>query len=163
MTIQEAPERRTESDLLSTALTIGMWIVEHSSDIGRGVAEFIKGVTNVKKWVNRTDFEVEVWKLDGGYRLRDHYRVPPRQTGGGEMWIPWADNDDEYADHHAVVRVGDAVVGYIWQSGPAVRFNTADEFVPGGVCVPGAAGAGGDRIVVIDTDRDGRVGFAVLA
>jgi len=55
------------------------------------------------------------------------------------------------------------VVGYIWQSGPAVRFNTSDEFVPGGVCVPGAAGAGGDRTVVIDTDHEGRVGFAFLA
>ena len=120
-------------------------------------------MTNVKKWVNKTDRNVEVWKLDGGNRWRDHYRVPPRQTGGGEMWIPWADDADEYADHHAIIRVDEVVVGYIWQSGPAVRFNTSDEFVPGGVCVPGAAGAGGDRTVVIDTDHEGRVGFAFLA
>jgi hypothetical protein len=42
-------------------------------------------VTNIRRWRNDTDQELEVWKLDGSYQWQDQYRIPPGQTGGGDM------------------------------------------------------------------------------
>jgi hypothetical protein len=131
------------------------------SIVGGWFAELTHGVTNVKRWVNYTQHEVEVWKLDGGHQRKDHYRLPPGQSGRGDMWIPWADNASQYQDHHATIQVGGRPLAYIWQSGPLVRFNIRDEFVADGVAVPGASGAGGDRTMVIATDQQGRIGFAI--
>jgi hypothetical protein len=154
-------QTKVDSGWLATILAVGAWITQNSSAIGRTWAEWTRGVTNVKTWVNETDHEIEVWKLDGGYRRRDHFRVPPRQTVHIDMWISWADDPDQYADHHVIIQVGGAPLAYIWQSGPVIRFNTSDEFVDGGVPVPGAAGAGGDRTMVVGQDLQGRIGFAL--
>jgi hypothetical protein len=125
----------------------------------------VNGVTNTKRWQNETDQQVQVWKLDGGWSWKNYYTIPPKQTLNADMWIPWADypgsGNLRYGDHHAVVMVGDQPLAFIWQNGALIRFNTSDAFVYGGVGVPGAAGAGGNRTMIIAKNPQGQTGFAL--
>jgi len=161
-------EGTQSTENLAEITAVGTWIMHNPlfiSVVGEWWARQVHGVTNIKRWQNETDQEVEVWKLDGGIARRDHYCIPPGQTTNADMWVPWADEPGtgplRYADHHAVIMVGDQPLAYFWQSGALLRFNTNDAFVYGGVGVPGAAGAGGNRTMIIATDPQGRKGFAL--
>jgi hypothetical protein len=164
--VREEDEFKAEA--LAVIIAIGRWIMQNQqflSDVGEWWARQDHGVTNIKRWQNETDQDVEVWKLDGGSARRDHYRIPPGQTLNAYMWVPWANQPGtghlRYGDHHAVIMVGGQPLAYFWQNGTLLRFNTNDAFVYGGVRVPGAAGAGGNRTMIIATDPQGRKGFAL--
>jgi hypothetical protein len=168
VTIEGAEEPITIGAIIAGIVAVATWIMQHSqfiSDVGEWWARMTNGVTNIKRWQNETDQEVEVWKFDGGFGQRDHYRIPSGQTHNADMWVPWADQPGtghlRYNDHHAVITVGGEPLAYFWQSGSLVRFNVVDAFVYGGVGVPGAAGAGGNRTMIIAKDPQGRKGFAV--
>ncbi|GID28019.1 hypothetical protein [Paractinoplanes brasiliensis] len=146
---------------LDIVFDVAKWLVQNSGAVGGLWAQMTHGVTNIKEWVNETNYEVEVWKLDGGFRRKDHFRIPPRQTVHAELWVSWADNEQQYADHHVTIVVGGQPLAYLHQSGKLVRFNTVEEFADGAVGVPGACGAGGDRRAVIGADPQGRRGFMI--
>jgi hypothetical protein len=142
-------------------IEVGIWIWEHKDALGLAWAQLTHGVTNVKRWRNETGQELEVWKLDGSYTWADHYRIAPGQTVDADMWIPWADNADQYAKKHAVIMVGGKPLAYIWQSGTQIRFNTSDEFVPEGQSAAGESTAGGNRTILVTRDPQSRLGFAI--
>ncbi|MFF5296550.1 hypothetical protein [Paractinoplanes globisporus] len=146
---------------IDVVVAVGAWIWANKDKLGLEWAELTYGVTNVKRWRNETGEELEVWKLDGSQSRQDHYRIPAGQSDDADMWIPWADNPEQYAVKHAVILVGGRPLAYVWQSGTKIRFNTNDEFVPGGPSVPGAAKAGGNRTILVKTDEMGRLGFAI--
>ncbi|GIF02280.1 hypothetical protein [Paractinoplanes rishiriensis] len=146
---------------IDVVVSVGMWIWANKDSVGLTWAEIFHGVTNVKRWRNETDEELEVWKLDGGESRQDHYRIPPGGTEEADMWIPWADDASQYAVKHAVILIGGRPLAYLWQNGTKIRFNTNDEFVPGGQAVPGAAKAGGNRTILVKKDAHGRLGFAI--
>jgi hypothetical protein len=147
--------------IVTAVVAAGTWIWDNKDELSLEFARLTHGVTNVRNWRNDTDQELEVWKLDGSFQWQDHYRIAPGQTGGGDMWIPWANNATEYTRKHAVIQVGGQILACVWQQGTQIRFNTADEFVPGGQSVPGEAEAGGERTIVVRRDPQGRLGFAV--
>jgi hypothetical protein len=166
--VQGVQAERSLTAAITIVVEVATWIMQNQqfiSDVAEWWAVMTNGVTNIKRWQNETDQEVEVWKLDGGAAKRDRYRIPPGQTINADMWAPWADHRGtgrlRYDDHHAVIMVGGAPLAYLWQSGSLVRFNTSDAFVYGGVAVPGASGAGGNRTMIIAKDPQGRKGFAL--
>lgn len=118
------------------------------------------GVTNIKRWENRTDLDLEVWKIDGGGET-DRYFVAAGSSRNGDMWVPWADNADQYASKHATIQVGGQPLAYLWQNGRAVRFNTADTFVDDGTPAPGYARSGGERKLVVDRAPSGQPVFTL--
>src|SRR5215203_1338134 len=68
---------KTESENIETIISVGAWIVdrypEHfQPEWNWGWERPPGGVTNIRTWQNETDEEVEVWKLDGGSKRRDH-------------------------------------------------------------------------------------------
>jgi hypothetical protein len=156
------------AEAITIIVNVGTWIMQNQefiADVAEWWARMTNGVTNIRRWQNETDEEVEVWKLDGGTARKDHYRIPPGQTINAEMFVPWADSPGagwlRYDDHHGVIMVGGAPLAYIWQSGSLIRFNSSDGFEYGGVGVPGASGAGGNRTMIIAKDPQGRKGFAL--
>jgi len=167
---QGAQDQSTQANVnsMATIVAVGEWIIEQNKDFSFttwGSDRMFAGVTNVKRWVNETDQEVRVWKVDGGYSYKDEYTIPAGHTVNAHMWIPWADQPGtgplRYDDHHAVIMVGGQPLAYLWQSGTLIRFNTSDAFVNGGVAVPGLSRSGGDKTMVIGKDPQSRVGFAL--
>jgi hypothetical protein len=122
------------------------------------------GVTNIKEIVNNTDMPVEVFAYDAragvatGYdRTQGATRIPARGgTWTGDLWIPWADNADQFRSKHIVLMVRktptshQVVIGAIWQSGEFVRHNRFEEFVANAPRIPGVARSGGDRRMSIN-------------
>jgi len=163
--IQEEEQlQQPDIDLVGELVVAGSWIVQHPeflSDVGTWWSQMVGGVTNVRSWVNETDQEVQVWKLDGGYWWKDHYTIPAMQTIDADMWIPWVDNPYQYRTHHATIQVGGKVLAHFWQSGRLIRFNVSDTFVYGAPGVPGASGAGGTRTMIMASDPQSRTGFAL--
>ena len=122
-----------DADRVEAIIAVGTWIVQNQDPtFARPFVYPLPAATIIKRWVNETDQEVEVWKLDGGSERRDHYTIPLGQTLNEQMWVPWADNPTQYRDHHVVIMVGGQPLAYFWQHGDSVRFNVFDEFVYGG-------------------------------
>jgi len=168
--IRDDTETRAEGilEVLEAIVQVGTWIMAHQKfidDVQGWFSQQFHGVTNIKRWENATDQQVEVWKFDGGTAKKDYYRIQPGQTLDVDMWVSWADRPGtgwlKYGDHHVVVQVGGQPLAYLWQNGNLIRFNAEDAFVDGGVAVPGASGAGGNRTMVIAKDPQGRSGFAL--
>jgi len=159
VTNQQAGRQGASSDL-DIVLNAAVWLINNAGVIGDLWSRLTGGVTNVKEWVNQTGQEIEVFKIDGG-GIQDHYRIPPGQTRSGDMWIPWAESDADYARHHTTFMIGGKPLAYVWQSAKVMRFNIVDAFVPGGTPVVGASGGGGNRRVLFGTDPQGVSAFAV--
>ena len=137
------------------------------------------GVTNVKEVVNRTPGNIWVGKLESdlrtGIRIEDTEIIPPNGVWTGEMWVPWADNADQFDTRRMFIspgttaKAGDpfvrhkggvyAVWYWIWQSGEYLRFSDRTKFIPNAPRVLGEASAGGDRRLVVAMKGD-RVVFA---
>jgi hypothetical protein len=140
------------------------WLWEQREWLGREFSTISGGVTNVRRWHNDTDVELEVWKFDHDdpKTKKDWVKIPPRQTRDFGMWIPWADSEAKYnAGRRAFIQVGGKVIANIWQSGPLVRFNVEDKWVAGGEPIPGSATSGGERKLVVTKDPQGRAAFMV--
>ena len=85
------------------------------------------------------------------------------QTLPVNMWIPWADTEEQYLNgssqgpaHIIFTFSNDETQPFgsvsIWQSGPIVRYDAAPwvgdlHWVPNGPAVPGRSAVGGDRSV----------------
>jgi hypothetical protein len=144
-----------------------MWLLSHPEvpgKVGGWVATVTGGVTNIKRWVNKTDQVLEVYKYDHGTMtpLKDRYTIPAGQELKGDMWIPYADDAAGYTSgRRAVLKLGGNPIAYLWQNGPLVRWNIADQFVPAGLGAPGEPRAGGDRSLVVATEPSGNIGFAI--
>jgi hypothetical protein len=159
-----------DSDRVETIIAVGTWIVQNQEPMFAGPLWGMPppGVTNIKRWVNETDQEVQVRKIDTmldprgrEVPVRGGIRVPANQTYHWDMWIPWADNPSMYVDHHMTIQVGDQVQAHFWQSRASVRFSVKDAFVVDAPEVPGFSRAGGDRTMVIAKDPQGWTGFAL--
>jgi hypothetical protein len=99
-------------------------------------------------------------------------RLAPGQLLPVNMWIPWADTEEQYLNgsrpgggpaHINFVFSADGTVDEnyqmgsitIWQSGPFVRYNEAAwlpnvHWIDNGPPVPGNSASGGDRLVEIN-------------
>jgi hypothetical protein len=121
------------------------------------------GVTNIKEVVNNTRrFSIEVRKVMDQQTLSASDGsettgvVLPGRPWRGNLWIPWADNSNDFPYHNIELRTSTSRFGnplswpwvswrWIWQSGDFVRYNTRARFVPNGNRVPGEARSGGER------------------
>lgn len=113
------------------------------------------GVTNIKEVVNNTHMTVEVRKYDvGATAAGGHYETTKEipadgGTWSGDMWIPWADNSNDFTEKYMEIRIYRGTAFWLWQSGEFVRFNNRARFVENGRRVPGEARAGGERRLII--------------
>jgi hypothetical protein len=121
------------------------------------------GVTNIKEIVNNTAMTVEVKKYDvkagaaaGGFETTNE--IPA--NGGiwsGEMWVPWVDNANDFAEKHMEVKVYRGTAFWIWQSGEYLRYNDRARFIANARRVTGEPKSGGDRRMVISMNKDGKI------
>lgn len=144
---------------IDDVIAAAKWVWEHRDDIGETFSEVSNGVTNIKKWQNFTDQDVEVWKFDHG--REDNYKILPGQVVSKDMWVPWADSASEYKNHHGVVAVSGVPRLFFWQSGKHVRFNTQDAFVKDGEPIPGFSKSGGNRQMSFAKAPGGQVGIVL--
>ena len=132
------------------------------------------GITNVKEVVNRTDRDILVGKFESdissGRRLEETEMIPPNGVWTGNMWIPWADNVDQFRTHYMFISSGFAPQGdeqgvrakggfisvwyCIWQSGEYVRYHDRPKFIPNAQRVPGESRSGGERRLVVSKKDD---------
>ena len=162
MSVFDQQQAATDSDLeadLKEAQEAAEWVANVFGLIGLGVAILFHGVTNVKEWVNDTDTEVEVWKLDGGSSRKDYVRLAPGQTLRRDHWIAWADNPEQFQEHHGEVHIGGDLKLVFWQSGNGLFLGPRLAYM--GTEIPGVQGAGGNRRMYIGKDQQGRIGLAV--
>ena len=121
------------------------------------------GVTNIKEIVNNTSMTVEVRKYDikagAAASAFETTREIPANGGiwSGDMWVPWADNANDFAEKHMEVKVYRGTAFWIWQSGEFLRFNDRARFVANARRVSGEARSGGERRVVISMNKDGKI------
>ena len=121
------------------------------------------GVTNVKEIVNNTAMIVEVRKYDiktggAGTEFETTREIPA--NGGiwsGDMWVPWVDNANDFAEKRMEVRVYRGTAFWIWQSGEYLRYNDRGRFIANARRVTGEARSGGERRMVISMNKDGKV------
>ena len=141
---------------------------------GAPAAVMFGGVTNIKEIVNRTAHVVKVQKNEftGNYytgSYQDTNEIPADGVWTGDMWVPWANNGEEFKNHWMAISVrtprrtsGGTVqpytAFYLWQSGEYVRFNDENRFVDNAPRVPGESHAGGERRLIIST-RDNKPVF----
>lgn len=129
------------------------------------------GVTNIKEVVNNTSGIVRVEKAEfTGNVFTTRYEasgaIPANGVWSGEMWIPWADNAEDFRNHgmSLVVTLPNRPQGFtitrfkIWQSGEYVRFTDGERFVNNAPRVPGEARAGGERRMIVSI-KDNRPVF----
>lgn len=113
------------------------------------------GVTNIKEVVNRTPHTIELrkWDTPWGGAAPNYETTGPIPANGvysGAMWIPWANNADEFSEHAMEIKVNGNAIAQIWQSGEYVRSKrSAERFSSNAPRIPGASLAGGDRKLVV--------------
>jgi hypothetical protein len=123
------------------------------------------GVTNIKEIINNTAMTVEVRKYDiktgaAGSDFETTNEIPANGgTWSGDMWIPWVDNANDFSEKRMELRVYRGTAFWIWQTGEFVRYNDRARFIPNARRVTGEAKSGGERRLVISTNKDGRVVF----
>jgi hypothetical protein len=136
---------------------------------GHAPAAAFGGVTNIKEVVNRTNETLVVEKIDftGNAitgRREDTGNIPPDGVWTGDMWVPWANNAEEFTNHRIEIHIWALRPGsmerdggwkfFVWQTGEYVRFNEVRRFVENAPRVPGLARAGGERRLVISAKAD---------
>ncbi len=147
------------------------------------------GVTNIKEVVNRSSKTVRLTtyenKNDVESRWKTTRRIAAGATWRGDMWVPWADNDEQFQNHFLKIEIftprpgpnlSDVRVFTLYQSGEDVRTcpdnfltlqNTEEIHIehpavpynPRAPRVAGEARSGGDRRVVFFDNRDRSVGY----
>lgn len=148
---------------IAEALIIGARAVQAFDDILKEFGRIFGQVTNIKRWHNKTNEEIEVWKIDkSGGRIREDYcKIPPGGQRDRDMWVPWATSQAEYERHHATIRIGGQDRFFVWQQEGYVRFNTVDSFIAHGPAIPGFPVTRGDRALLVYKDEDGHTGIAM--
>lgn len=116
------------------------------------------GVTNIKEVVNNTRLTVEIRKYDtkplaAGNEYETTREIPADGgTWSGDMWIPWADNSNDFSEKYLEIKIYRGTTFWLWQTGEFVRYNTRARFVENGRKVPGESRAGGERRLIINMD-----------
>ena len=125
------------------------------------------GVTNIKEVVNKTSGVLRVSKVDSPINIfhsgiSSTWDIPADGVWSGDMWIPWANNAEEFKGHKMTLSIGlhpnpgnqNLVYTnfYLWQSGEFVRFAITDKFIENAPKVPGEARAGGERRLVVTAE-----------
>ena len=141
------------------------------------VDAYAGGVTNVKEVVNHTSGVIKLLKRDfTGNVFTTHIEsteeIAAGRTWKGDMWIPWANNAEEFKDHFMQLytrvpspdRSGEQIKSfYIWQTGESVRFTDRifferSSFSDDAPQVPGAGQSGGERRLIV-TAKNGQPVF----
>jgi len=123
------------------------------------------GVTNIKEVINNTGQIVEIRKYDikalgAATEFETTGEIPANGgTWSGDMWVPWADNANDFTDKRMEVKVYRGTAFWIWQTGEFVRFNDRARFVANARRVTGEAKSGGERRLVLSVNKAGNVVF----
>ncbi len=64
------------------------------------------------------------------------------------VWVPWADNGQEFNQHRIEVHLGARRL-YVWQAGERVRYSETG-WDQNAAAVPGNSDVGGKRTLIID-------------
>jgi hypothetical protein len=113
-------------------------------------------ITEIMSVVNHTHRAVH---LENTENPNDTVRVPPLQSRGATIWVPWATNADEFLQHHLRVIFVEEVppVWAIWQAafedGDNVRYAKLNQFEFPGTWISGEHKAGGKRALHIHDDH----------
>lgn len=113
------------------------------------------GVTNIKEVLNETGMTVEVRKYDtkplaAQAEFETTGEIPASGgTWSGDMWIPWADNANDFTEKHIEIVINGNTAFWIWQSGDYIRYNTRRSFVQNSRRVPGESRVNGERRLII--------------
>ena len=113
------------------------------------------GVTNIKEVINNTGQVVEIRKYDikalgAATEFETTGEIPANGgTWSGDMWIPWADNRNDFLEKFLEIKVYRGGVFWLWQSGDYVRSNNRKIFVDNGRRAFGESRAGGERRLII--------------
>jgi hypothetical protein len=138
---------------VATALALASTLAGALPELGNLVAELTNGVTDIVAVVNRSGKPVDLVKVDRnflGIPTPQSVRVAPKSTLKTSLWLPWAENAQDYALKHLTLSLGGRPFAHLWQQAGRVRFNTQDAFVPNGSEVPILAKGGGRRTLVVD-------------
>jgi hypothetical protein len=169
---------------IKSFLLIGVALILASSlDVYAG------GVTNVKEVVNRSSKIVRLTtyedKNDVESKWKSTRKIASGATWTGDMWIPWADNNEQFLKHFLKIEIfspragrnlSDVSVFTIYQSGEYVRTSPDNHFVAENTDeisielpietynaaaprVDGEWKSGGERRVIFFNKTDGSVGF----
>jgi len=134
------------------------------------VTTYAGGVTNVKEVVNNTSGVIKLLKRDfTGNIFTTHIETTEEIAAGatwkGDMWIPWANNAEEFKNHfmQLYTNVGQIKSFYIWQTGESVRFTDRiffdrSSFSDDAPQVPGEARSGGERRLIVSV-KNGQTVF----
>ena len=145
------------------------------------------GVTNIREVVNSSS--TKVVKLTT-FETKFAFEGPEKKSTGvitygntwtGDMWIPWADNEEQFKGHFMSIEIIELRPGrttdvhhtyIVYQSGEYVRASfygtveqrghgtlTSGNYVPNAPRVPGESKSGGDRRLTVFDKKDGSVGF----
>lgn len=120
------------------------------------------GVTNIKEIVNNTAGAVTIkpWEhaaIPGNGNVLMPKRIPPHGVWTGDLWIPWADNAEQFRYENIMIEVKipsgsqpDSITNFcFWQSGEYVRYNDKTVFVENAPRVAGLSKVNGERRLVI--------------
>jgi hypothetical protein len=163
--LDDVGEENSDYDWARLVYEIAQFIIDNNEELGRLLSVVLGGVSNIKRIINLTDQPVELWKIDKKW-FQPTYQTAYVEPGGRydmEMWIPWADDQNQYNEHHMTIKVGTQIIAYIWQNGPLIRFSTIpDTWVAGAPGVPGQeSSVGGERTLGIGA-RYGTPGFVIV-
>ena len=147
---QSGSGRATRNE--QTVQRVAEAVLRNGNAAGCLFAEFFGTVTSIKEIRNETAERVTLWKIDEKpfQASEQTIEVPANSTVGGDFWIPWADDAEQYDRHRMTISVGDRRdFVHFWQSGPNVRFSAGREFAGNAPSVPGVSRSGGDRTLVV--------------
>ena len=153
------------------------------------VPAFAGGVTNIKEVINRSSKIVRLSTYEDKNAVESKWKTTRKIAAGatwrGDMWIPWADNSEQFLNHFLKIEIfrprpggnlSDVNVFTIYQSGEFVRTSPDNRYVEqnsdeinielpienynaNAPRVEGEWRSGGERRVIFSDNSDGSVGF----
>jgi hypothetical protein len=150
------------------------------------------GVTNIKEVVNRSSQAVRLTTYEDKGDVESKWKMTGKIAAGttwhGEMWIPWADNQEQFNHHFLKIEffrqyprrnLYHVNVVTLYQSGESVRMDPSPDnsydtpqileevnielplagYNSAAALVEGESRSGGERRVVFFDKPDGSVGF----
>jgi hypothetical protein len=143
-------------------VVLGKAVLENRELIGDLFGEVTNGGTNLRSVVNKTPHEVILWKRDPH---EEQSKIPANLTTDAGMGIPWADDAQEWKDHHMLIKANGRVLACLWQDRGVVRMNSEEKFIENGPVAPGISKGGGARVLYVvpikKEDGSTAIGFAI--
>ena len=108
------------------------------------------GVTEIAGISNKTGGNLYLLNIENS---SDNVTLGPNESQNVAIWIPWADNKDQYERKHLEFRVAaTSVTYYVWQSNGRVRYST-DGWHDNGTAIPGSSDEDGKRTITVSADN----------